>query len=353
MKIMVRKSSHRTKTRKLFFNYTLTGLILAIGILTFERLYSSSTDVHGTGLRHHSQRQTSISSPPDPIVVRAPEPTWDDMVRTGRWLMCLMEAANEEEARKLNEDEPVASTFTAFSLLERWGYSAFPGKITHPYYGDLLDQAFEDLGINQEKQIIVSNDHFNLDSEWNPVVVVNDKGQPVPATDATFNNVFNPEDGCIIADINTGPRHTSIGGPVYPDLQQWSDIVFLNWQAYAGSEVQNLKWCFRANVQNYKTTEWVREAFRKKGWTFISAYKTRARRTMGEFTTDTDEALAILATPNGLGCAYLLAQHKEQLGVKKISSVYVWSHSQWDLNTDSRNLDMSMYFTIMDVPVQT
>lgn len=42
------------------------------------------------------------------------------------------------------------------------------------------------------------------------------------------------------------------------------------------------------------------------------------------FSIDSEEGLAILGTPNGSGTAYLLAQHREQLGYKTIDRVTVF-----------------------------
>jgi hypothetical protein len=42
------------------------------------------------------------------------------------------------------------------------------------------------------------------------------------------------------------------------------------------------------------------------------------------FTLDTDEGLALLGTPNALGVGWLLAQHEEAFGEKRVTSITVW-----------------------------
>lgn len=50
-----------------------------------------------------------------------------------------------------------------------------------------------------------------------------------------------------------------------------------------------------------------------------------------------DEGQAILGTPNGLGCGYVLAQHKEKLGVNTITEVTVWAVTAAPLEDDEKD----------------
>lgn len=137
-----------------------------------------------------------------------------------------------------------------------------------------------------------------------------------------------------------------MGGAVdaYPALEQWSDVVFLQWQKYAGANIRNLAWCFRANIRNDDTRSWVIEAFSKSQRTSIPDFSKKV-----VFPMTTEYGLAILGTLNGAGCGYLVAQHKDQLGVKRIVEVTVWANSEWQLNGKPEDLYLNMYFTIMNV----
>lgn len=58
---------------------------------------------------------------------------------------------------------------------------------------------------------------------------------------------------------------------------------------------------------------------------------------------------AILGTSNGAGCAYLVAQHKAQLGVKTITEVTLWAEEETKLvpvEGLKSKPKLSMYFTV-------
>ena len=62
------------------------------------------------------------------------------------------------------------------------------------------------------------------------------------------------------------------------------------------------------------------------------------------------EGQAILGSKNGAGCAYLVAQHKAQLGVKTITTVTLWADKERELDKIKEFDPMiSMYFKIVDV----
>lgn len=151
------------------------------------------------------------------------------------------------------------------------------------------------------------------------------------ATQADFTNVYNPSQGVIIANFNYGSayqieefgltgKHPDI---VPPPLKQWSDVVFLEYQAECqaqGKDMKNLKYIFHIIAQN-PDTEYVIEQILGEGneppdWSERKIY-----------STDSDEGKAILATPNGNGAAWFLVQHQLQLGRKKVKDVSVFKET--------------------------
>lgn len=122
-----------------------------------------------------------------------------------------------------------------------------------------------------------------------------------------------------MADVNVSPQNMSPNLEAYPDLKQWSDLVFLQWQQEAGGNTQNLRYIIRAHVVNPDTQDIVFQALSRAGHTQLPSWNDRVT-----FQMNTDEGKAILGTPNGAGCGYLVAQHKTQLGVKRIRDVVVW-----------------------------
>lgn len=84
----------------------------------------------------------------------------------------------------------------------------------------------------------------------------------------------------------------------------------------------------------------VAEALSRRGMKSLGTYNDKVTLTM-----DLEEGQAILGTENGAGCAYLVAQHKAQLGIKTITEVTIWS----EVETTLRSYDppmFSMYFTV-------
>ena len=115
------------------------------------------------------------------------------------------------------------------------------------------------------------------------------------------------------------PQNQDPDLPAYPDLRQWSDLVFLQWQEHAGGNIQNVQYIIRAHVVNPDTQGTVFTALRSIGRTQLPSWNDHVT-----FPMSTDEGKAILGTPNGAGCGYLIAQHKSQLGVKRIRDVIVF-----------------------------
>jgi hypothetical protein len=89
-------------------------------------------------------------------------------------------------------------------------------------------------------------------------------------------------------------------------------------------------------------------AFRSKNYDRIPDLQNRVT-----FTTDEDPQpfLAILATPNGVGVAYLLFTHKETFGLKQVKSVTIWVDHEdgFALDEDTDSALFEMLFEIEDV----
>ena len=140
-------------------------------------------------------------------------------------------------------------------------------------------------------------------------------GHTYPPTNASYSNVFNAKAGAIIADSNTPPRNPTVDNP--SPLSQYSDVVFLAWLAAAGPSAKNLRYIFRGPVADPSTLAIAQSALANRGKDLVAW--PGERLSMAEADTQ-----AILGSPNGLGVGYLLAQHKDVLGVKVVESVTVF-----------------------------
>ena len=124
----------------------------------------------------------------------------------------------------------------------------------------------------------------------------------------------------LVADENYGPSASDpkIGedGQPYVLLRQWSDVAWLNWQhecSVAGTDVSGLKAVIRFSISNTDAEGVI--ATVTNGAT-IGGYKNPMT-----FEAGSDNFNALLGTPNGSGVAWLLINHKAQMGPKTLSSI--------------------------------
>lgn len=87
-------------------------------------------------------------------------------------------------------------------------------------------------------------------------------------TQGTYGNIYNPAQGLIIAHKNFGPAYEAnkarIPASNIPDLQQWSDVTFLEFSRMASSDqLKKLRYVMRYQVQGDTTPDIVRRALEK------------------------------------------------------------------------------------------
>ncbi|KAK4500413.1 hypothetical protein PRZ48_008602 [Zasmidium cellare] len=158
------------------------------------------------------------------------------------------------------------------------------------------------------------------------------KGGQYKPTQAKYHELYNPMQGAIIAYRNYGPaKYASLdkgwGDAPLPGLKQWSDVVYLSWaDITTPEERRGLKYVVRSSVQNQDTLDVVERALKKSG---ISSGRAPAwpGYTFKPEGRDLRPFQAVLGTPNASGVAWLLAQHREDLGNKTITAIRVWDKS--------------------------
>lgn len=158
-------------------------------------------------------------------------------------------------------------------------------------------------------------DNLHLLSGSPLTIVLNQHTNP----SAHFHTAIDHDAGLLVAVVTEVAEQTRPDVPV-PDLKHWSDIAYLQWTDPSISQgTRELKFVLRSRIENKDTMSVVERIVRDCGG---SATGQRS------FTWDMqrDEAKALLGTPNGSGVAWLLAQHKEQLGHKTVDEVTLF----WD-----------------------
>lgn len=136
----------------------------------------------------------------------------------------------------------------------------------------------------------------------------------VQASWANFRGLMSHQAGYISAEENRNSMDMSgVGGP---QLRRMSDVYFLIWKKLASSnkDLRNIKYFVRFHVKNAASGNIAKEACGNE----IPYWPGRS------FDMSTKEGRAILATPNGVGAAYFLINHKEDLGHKTITKVTVF-----------------------------
>ncbi|KAK7193565.1 hypothetical protein PSPO01_00238 [Paraphaeosphaeria sporulosa] len=157
------------------------------------------------------------------------------------------------------------------------------------------------------------------------------KDYPSQYTGAYAQFGINDDDGVILAMDNLMPssaikknkQRDPQDGEV-PALQSLSDLLWGGW--YRGSQpdtsnnenVKNLKYLISLSVTNSESLSIIRRALKAKN-------KVTASLWPGDnFDISTAEGKALLGSPNGKRFGYLLAQRKDDVGIKKIDSVTVF-----------------------------
>ncbi|RMZ01279.1 hypothetical protein D0864_03496 [Hortaea werneckii] len=178
------------------------------------------------------------------------------------------------------------------------------------------------------------------------------EGKIYQPTGARYNNIYCKQ--IIIDDFNFGPdtmgRRKSppmVGAEIVP-LKQWSDVTFLQYQEYCKQQsttimpfeacLKDLRGVMRANVVSAKTRDIANEALQKSG-KVLASWDKRVT-----WTIDEEAAQALLATPNGQGVAWFLAQHKAQVGRKVVTEVSMFS------KPERLSGNLNLFFKIEDHP---
>jgi hypothetical protein len=226
------------------------------------------------------------------------------------------------------------------ALLEKWGY----GSAAWDDYYDLdvslpIKRALTGLGVDTKTlQEGGKNRCMQLEHEHEVTV----DGATYGPTTAYFTTVFNPEEGVIVAWGSYGAKYmgSKQTPPItlLPKIQNWSDIVWLQWAHMAGEAAENIRYIFRSPVAN-TDAQWLISRALQQSKKELSAWPGV------EYSMETGEGKAILSSPNGAGVAYLLFTHKRKLGRKTISKVTVFAD---DGKMQSR--PPSLIYHVVDAP---
>ncbi|KAK5136258.1 hypothetical protein LTR08_003865 [Meristemomyces frigidus] len=165
-----------------------------------------------------------------------------------------------------------------------------------------------------------------------------------PPTNGQYINVFWPAAGVLFANDNYSPDYmiaqaitpttpwTSPAGNPLPTtpLKQWSDAIFLSWlHLTTPAQRANLRFIFRRVIKNQDTLNVINTVARKKGLKSCFKLKQCAWQVPvwpGVVVRPGEEGFeALVGAPNGRGVAWLLIQHRAEMGGRTVGSVRVWN----------------------------
>ncbi|GAD94426.1 hypothetical protein MYCGRDRAFT_89049 [Paecilomyces variotii No. 5] len=240
---------------------------------------------------------------------------FDTAVQKGYALSCAMRLPVQEAARIISGGA-VNSLFVRYAYLEGWGWTPSDGDDNDYIVVRSFDDDLMSLNINPGNFIMVKWDHDQ------PRVL---DGHLYPPSGGEYHNFYDVEDGAIIVSRMTSPEEASgYRLPYYPQCRKWSDVTFLEWQELAGGDIQNLRHVFHSAVVNEDTLELMQDALGEDDaeWWFNPEYSGIANGR--SFFPGQAEFQALLYSPNIRGLAWLLIQHKPQLGLREINKITVF-----------------------------
>ncbi|KAI4686866.1 uncharacterized protein J4E84_005237 [Alternaria hordeiaustralica] len=266
--------------------------------------------------------------------------------KKGLLLFQMLEASFGELGNLLkNTDTPTESEYLNYEdLLENNWVERSSGDDSK-----ILARLLEDLGINTSNNIPVSHEHHG-------VAPIQESLQEGLEMQIRFDSVINTSGGMIAAMNTYSPVHdwrkakadaenallkqaghksterNNVGDDV-PSLKYWSDVAYLQW-ACRNTDSSDLRHVMRMSITNEKTKA------------VIQHIKQQAHpKATGSYSFDVDnrdQVAAFLGTPNGAGVAWLLIQHKQQLGHK---TVYKKGKKMLKIMHGGSAVTQSPYFT--------
>ncbi|CAO2648158.1 Nn.00g090800.m01.CDS01 [Neocucurbitaria sp. VM-36] len=251
------------------------------------------------------------------------EKSLEKALSKGSFLQRLM-LANDHQAGLMSKSpqKSVESSFISLSSLQEWGWREL--RDVH------LSKSIISGTIGNVLKIVgLYSTNVDEDKEAHVDFVVQHKHEVghvsgntwSPPTHALFKQYIDASTGIIAAYDNESPLEAATAAGPYnlrlPDLQYWSDVVYLQWKSRA-SDTSDLQYVLRYNVVNV-FTNFVLDAINKLNDTRTEEWPGRT------YDATSKDGHALLGTPNGSGVAYLLIQHKKQLGHKTIEKITVFS----------------------------
>ena len=146
------------------------------------------------------------------------------------------------------------------------------------------------------------------------------------STSAHVSSAYNIQDGVIIvAEVASATTYARITPRlIAPPLTYFSDLTFLQWAKL--QDITNSALPAQVKPPKYVIIDTVVNPLTNSILNYVSEV---GNEKIGpwpglDFVPGQDEFYAILSSPNVYGTAWLLIQHKEQMGVNTITNIKAW-----------------------------
>lgn len=184
------------------------------------------------------------------------------------------------------------------------------------------------------------------------------------ATGAVYTNIYDARQGALFATFNYGPayeiKHNEALKQEHPDIEppplnHWSDFALIMYDLQVLAclntgghcATKDLKYIFQVICTNDDTKD-VTNYILNPDHDFRRLARAPEWNQRKIYTMDSDEGKAILATPNGRGVAWMLIQHRDLMGQKRVKSMSVFSV----LGSGGVYQGPTLLFELEDVPAQ-
>ena len=301
---------------------------------SFQTLHNNSerswpsTSLHPSVSISQLPPVTTQSNMPSDAVSRL---SYNDAVAKGDKLLKMMRAVFSHTS----PDSP----FLDQTSLQSWGYER---EVTeYDYRSSGLRDSLRDVGVSCSGAGVQISDVHSVLTEHH--------GSEVPVSQAAFESIIERHNGLLIATGNYTPAYMNANAKWgYPDrpvpgLRHWSDIAYLQWMAPSLQDrPSDLKAIVRLGIENEDTMSVIDRVTAASGGEIQTNGLT--------WVMNNDVAKAMLGTPNGVGVAWLLAQHQKELGHKVVESVTLFWEKKYS-GTEELKFCPSLVFHLKDAGV--
>lgn len=227
-------------------------------------------------------------------------------------------------------EEVPQSQFLEFSQLMQHGWEI---DFEDPLFGVPRSHEIDKLAMYRDNNIPTSrSDNLRTKIVHSRVSYPDGRHKKYRPTQAFYECTLNPR--AIVAISGESPAYRARRDQIPRDdivrLQHWSDVVFLLWQNYCqrrGLPMSGLTHIIQQDVDNPRTRRIIPEVLSSADFDDLRPWRNDAKDPGAiTFPLGCEAFDAILGSPNGVGPAFFLAQHKEALGEKVIAAVSVVCH---------------------------